>query len=172
MNALRQVIVVGLFATDRERAYTRPGYEEFGRQLVEIVKPSIDRDYRTLPSSSATAVMGSSLGGVVSLYLAWQYPTVFGMAACLSSTFGWADDLGARIASEPRRPIRVYLDSGWPGDNYEATRAVHALLVSRGYVDGRDLDYLAYPDGRHDERSWAMRVHVPFQRFFGAGLHD
>jgi predicted alpha/beta superfamily hydrolase len=171
MNVLRRVIVVGLYAEDRERSYTLPGYHAYGRRLVEQVKPVIDREYRTMPGPDTTAVMGSSLGGVVSLYLAWQYPEVFGMAACLSSTFGWADDLRQRIEVESRRPIRIYLDSGWPDDNYEATRAMHALLRSRGYVDGHDLSYLAFPEARHNEYHWAMRAHIPFQRFFGeAGL--
>jgi predicted alpha/beta superfamily hydrolase len=167
MSVLRQVIVVGLYSEDRQRSYTQPGYHEYGRRLVEQVKPVIDREYRTMPGAETTAVMGSSLGGVVSLYLAWQFPEVFGMAACLSSTFGWADDLRQRIARELRRPIRVYLDSGWPDDNFEATRAMHVLLRSRGYVDGRDLSYLAFPEARHDERHWAMRAHIPFQQFFG-----
>jgi enterochelin esterase-like enzyme len=166
MNALRQVIVVGLYAEDRTHSYTLAGYKEYGRTLVEEVKPAIDRKYRTLSDAASTAVMGSSLGGVVSLFLAWQYPEVFGMAACLSSTFGWADDLSRRIASEPRRKLHIYLDSGWPDDNYEATRAMHALLVSRGYRDGREVSYLAFPNARHDERHWATRVHIPFQRLF------
>lgn len=172
MNALKHAIVVGLYADDRERSYTAPGYHDYGRRLVEEVKPVIDREYRTQSGPESTAVMGSSLGGVVSLYLAWQYPEVFGMAACLSSTFGWADDLRQRIGSEAPRPIRLYLDSGWPSDNYEATRAMYALLRSRGYVDGRDLSYFAFPDARHDERHWAMRIHIPFQQFFSQARAD
>jgi enterochelin esterase-like enzyme len=171
MNAVRQVIVVGLYAEDRETAYTLPGYHDYGRRLVEAVKPTIDREYRTLPEPGCTAVMGSSLGGVVSLHLAWQYPHVFGMAACLSSTFGWRDDLRERIGTEARRRIRICLDSGWPGDNYEATRAMHALLRGRGYRDGRDLEHLAFPQARHDAGQWALRAHIPFQQFFGEARH-
>ena len=73
-------------------------------------------------------VMGSSLGGVVSLFLAWQWPGVFGNAGCLSSTFGFRDDLLERIESEPKRPIKIYLDSGWPHDNYETTRIMRNTL--------------------------------------------
>jgi len=167
MNVVHPVLVVGLYAVDRETSYTLPGYGAYGRMLVEQVKPAIDASYRTLPGPDSTAVMGASLGGVVALHLGWQYPEVFGMVACLSSTFGWRDDLRERIAVEPRRPLRIYLDSGWPGDNYEATREMHALLRSRGYVDGRDLSYLAFPQARHDEHHWAMRAHIPFQQFFG-----
>jgi pimeloyl-ACP methyl ester carboxylesterase len=158
---------VELYAVEREASYTLPGYGAYGRMLVEEVKPAIDASYRTLPGRDSTAVMGASLGGVVALHLGWQFPEVFGMVACLSSTFGWRDDLRERIAGEPRRPLRIYLDSGWPDDNFEATRAMHVLLHSRGYVDGRDPSYLAFPEARHDERHWAMRAHIPFQQFFG-----
>ena len=167
MNVIDKAIVVGVYPNAREHDYTRPGYEAYGRFLTKIVKPHIDREYRTLTGPGNTAVMGSSLGGVVSLYLAWQYPAVFGMAAAMSSTFGWRDDLAERIASEPGRPIRIYLDSGWPRDNYEVTRNMHALLKQRGYRDGIDLDYLSFPEALHNEQHWATRVHIPFQLFFG-----
>lgn len=167
MNAIEPVIVVGIYPSEREADYTRPGYEAYGRFLTEALKPFIDRRYRTLPDPSHTVVMGSSLGGVVSLYLAWQYPQVFGAAACLSSTFGFRDDLAERIGAEPQRAIRIYLDSGWPHDNYETTRAMRTRLAARGYVPGRDLHYFAFPGARHDEAHWAMRVHLPVQLFFG-----
>jgi len=163
MSALKRMLVVGVYPGDRERDYTAPGYEAYGRFLVEAVKPWIDANYRSLADASHTMVMGSSLGGVVSFYLAWQYPQVFGQAACLSSTFGWRDDLRTRVATEARRPIRIYLDSGWPRDNYEVTRDMRELLRTRGYTDGLDLHYFAFPDARHDEGHWGMRVHLPLQ---------
>ncbi len=168
MNAIEPVMVVGVYPNEREHDYTQPGYEAYGRFVTRVLKPAIDAEYRTLAAPENTAVMGSSLGGVVSFYLAWQYPEVFGMAACLSSTFGWRDDLRARVAREPRSRIRLYLDSGWPRDNYEATRDMRSLLAARGFIDGRDLHYLSYPEALHNETSWAMRVHVPVQLFFGS----
>ncbi|HEV8199874.1 MAG TPA: alpha/beta hydrolase-fold protein [Candidatus Polarisedimenticolia bacterium] len=166
MSLIRKAIVVGVYPRDRMRDYTRPGYEAYGRFLVRELKPWIDATYRTLPGPEETAVLGSSLGGVVSFYLAWEHPQVFGMAGCLSSTFGWQDDLLARVASEPRRKVRFYLDSGWPRDNYEVTRAMRDRLAARGYRPGHDLFHLAYPEAKHDERAWAGRLHVPFQWFF------
>jgi len=167
MNLVRRVVVVGVYPRDRMVDYTRPGYEDYGRFLVERVKPWIQENYRVLDGPRNTAVMGSSLGGVVSLYLAWQWPDVFGHAGCLSSTFGYRDDLAERISRETKRPIRIYLDSGWPGDNYEVTRDMRNLLAERGYTHGDDLLYLGFPRATHDERSWAMRAHIPFQHFFG-----
>ena len=166
MNLVRKAIVVGVYPNDRMRDYTLDGYEAYGRYLVDDLKPWLDAHYRTLDGPENTGVMGSSLGGVVSFYLAWQWPRIFGLAACLSSTFGYRDDLMERVAAERRRDLKIYLDSGWPRDNYEVTRRMKNLLVERGYRLGSDLQYLAFPRATHDERSWAMRAHVPFQHFF------
>jgi enterochelin esterase-like enzyme len=169
MNLIDKTIVVGVYPHDRMSEYTRPGYERFGRFLVEELKPLVDRSVRTLAGPRHTSVMGSSLGGVVSFYLAWQWPEVFGRAACLSSTFTYRDDLMQRVASEPRRDVAIYLDSGWPGDNYEVTRSMRDLLLERGYQAGKDLLYFAFPEALHNEAHWAMRSHIPFQFFFGKG---
>lgn len=167
MNLVRKVIVVGIYPVDRMRDYTADGYHAYGRFVVEDLKPWVDRRYRTLTDAANTAVMGSSLGGVVSFHLAWEHPSVFGAAGCLSSTFGYRDDLAERVRRGRRRGVRFYLDSGWPRDNYEATRSMRNALLARGWRAGNDLLYLAFPDARHDESSWAMRIHVPFQFFFG-----
>lgn len=166
MALTRQVIVVGIHPGDRGQEYTAPGYEEYGRFLLEDLKPWVDEHYRTLRGPRDTLAMGSSLGGVVSLHLGWSHPEVFGRVACLSSTFGYADDLFERVRRGPHRPLDIYLDSGWPHDNFEATRSMRAELLELGYVEGRDLHYLAFPRATHDERQWAMRAHVPLQLFF------
>ena len=167
MNLIRKVIVVGIYPNDRTTDYTARGYDAYGRFLVEDVKPWVDHRYRTRRDAANTAVMGSSLGGVVSFHLAWEYPQVFGAAGCLSSTFGFDDDLVERVRRGKRRPVRFYLDSGWPRDNFEATRTMRNALARRGWEPGRDLMYLAFPNARHNEESWSMRIHVPFQFFFG-----
>jgi predicted alpha/beta superfamily hydrolase len=167
MNAIEQAIVVGVYPQQREVDYTAPGYRAYGDFLVDVLKPFIDSQYRTLTDAAHTAVMGSSLGGVVSLHLAWTYPHVFGAAACLSSTFGWRDDLAERIEQGSKRPIRIYLDSGWPNDNYETTRRMRARLVACGYEAGLDLHYYAFPQALHDEAHWAMRAHLPLQLLLG-----
>ncbi len=167
MNAVRKVIVVGVAPIDRMRDYTADGCAAYGAFLVGTIKPAIDAAFRTRTDPRQTVVMGSSLGGVVSLHLAWQHPEVFGNAACLSSTFGHRDDLYQRISTEPRRNVRIYLDSGWPRDNFDATNAMRDLLVHRGYRLGIDLMQFSFPEGTHHEGSWGDRVHLPFQFFFG-----
>jgi predicted alpha/beta superfamily hydrolase len=166
MNAIEQAIVVGIHPNEREREYTKPGYEDYGCFLVDTLKPLIDAKYRTLVGPQDTAAMGSSLGGVVSFYLGWQWPEVFGQVACLSSTFTFRDDLIERVATESKRDIKIYLDSGWPHDNYEATRGMRDRLIWKGYRPGSDLIYLAFPAATHDENAWAARSPIPFQFLF------
>jgi len=167
MNSVRKVIVVGISPHDRMEDYTAPGYNDYCEVLTKTIKPAIDAEFRTRTDPENTVVSGSSLGGVASLHLAWKHPDVFGGAMCLSSTFGYKDDLFARVASEPKPPIRIYLDSGYPRDNYDATNAMRDLLVTRGFTLGDDLLAFSFPEGRHNEASWADRLHVPFQFFFG-----
>lgn len=166
MNALRPVIVVGVYPHDRMVEYTEPGVEHYAEFLVEQLKPRIDRDYRTLPGRSHTAVMGSSLGGVAAFYLGWTRPDTFGQAAALSATFGFRDTLAARVDRDPTPSTRFYLDSGWPGDNYEAVRDLRGRLVRRGLTPGSDMLYLAFPLATHSESAWAARLHIPFQYLF------
>ena len=166
MSALRSVIVVGVYPSDRMRQYTAPGFVPYGEALAHTLKPAIDAEYRTLPSPRHTAAMGSSLGGVLAFHLGWAHPDVFGQVACLSSTFGYQDDLFDRVVAEPPPPTRFYLDSGWPRDNFEAVREMRTRLLQRGLVTGRDLLYLAFPLARHNEDAWAARLHIPFQFLF------
>ena len=111
--------------------------------------------------------MGSSLGGVVSFYMACQYPGTFAAAACLSSTFSHKDDLIERVLAEPKSAAKFYIDSGWPGDNFEMTLAMAIALQSRGYVYGRDFLHLAFPLEAHEESAWGSRLHLPLQLFWG-----
>jgi predicted alpha/beta superfamily hydrolase len=163
MNAVDRVVVVGIHSDDRMRDYTKPGYEAYARSVVEEIKPEVDRSFRVFDSPRETAVFGSSLGGVVSFYMAFQHPHVFGFAACLSSTFSHKDDLIERVLQEPKSAAKFYLDSGWPGDNYEVTQAMAMAFHQRGYKLREDFVHLAFPLDEHDERAWGRRLHLPLQ---------
>lgn len=167
MNAVDRVIIVGVHSGDRMGEYTKPGYEGYARSLVEEIKPEIDRRIRVLASPRETGVIGSSLGGVVSFYMAWEYPKVFGYAACMSSTFSHKDDLIDRVLSEPKHASKFYLDSGWPGDNYEVTLAMAMAFGHRGYRVREDFIHLVFPLEEHDERAWGKRLHLPVQLGLG-----
>jgi predicted alpha/beta superfamily hydrolase len=167
MNAVDRVVIVGVYSGDRMGEYTKPGYEAYARSVVEELKPEVDRRIRVLTSPSETGVIGSSLGGVVSFFMAWEYPRVFGYAACMSSTFSHKDDLIDRVLAEPTHSSKFYLDSGWPGDNYEVTLAMAMALGRRGYRVREDFLHLVFPLEEHDERAWGRRLHLPVQLGLG-----
>jgi predicted alpha/beta superfamily hydrolase len=168
MSAVEDSIIVGIYSGDRMRDYTRPGYEKYARSLAKEIVPETQRLLRIRKHRRYQMVWGSSLGGVVSFYTVWQHPQVFGTAVCMSSTFSHKDNLIERVLREPVRDVAFYLDSGWPGDNYEVTMGMAMALVSRGWRYGHNLLHLCFPHAEHDERAWGLRLHLPLQFINGA----
>jgi len=88
-NRIKEIIIVGIYNTNQGAAEYAPNklgdaYSDF---LITTVKPFIDATYRTRPGREDTAVMGSSLGGLIAFDLVWFHPQVFSMAGCLSPAF-------------------------------------------------------------------------------------
>lgn len=168
MNSIEPCIVVAIYPNERFHDYTEPGCDDYAQFLRTKLVPHVERFYRTLDGPDKRVVMGSSLGGVISFYLAWHHDDVFGRAACLSSTFGYDNRLFRAVEDAKRkRNIKLYLDSGWPGDNFEVTKAMANLLISRGYGLRDHLHYVAVPQATHDEHAWSERLHLPFQYLLG-----
>jgi predicted alpha/beta superfamily hydrolase len=167
MSAVDRAIVVGIHSGDRMSEYTKPGYEAYARSVVEEVHPEVVRQFRVFGTPSETGLIGSSLGGVVSFYMAFEHPQVFGFAACMSSTFSYQDDLIERVLAEPKSAAKFYLDSGWPKDNYEVTLAMAMALVQRGYRPREDFMHLAFPLEQHEDGAWGKRLHMPLQLALG-----
>ena len=168
MSAVEDQIIAGIYSEDRIHEYTRPGYEAYGRSLAEEIVPEMQRLLRLINDRRRRSVWGSSLGGVVSFYSVWQYPDVFGSGVCMSSTFSYENNLIERVLTEPKRGIGFYLDSGWPGDNYEVTMSMAMALISRGWRYGHNLLHICFPFAEHDEAAWGLRLHLPMQFLNGA----
>jgi predicted alpha/beta superfamily hydrolase len=180
-GAIVPFIGVGVANTpDRLQEYG-PGPDIFSadrqpyiRYLVDDVKAEVDRRYRTLTDAAHTALMGSSMGGVISLQAAIVRPDVFGQAACLSSAFIFGDASGHSyfdlIKKLGKQPVRLYLDSGTAGrqqDGAPKTRAMVALLRETGWKEGVDLMHFEDTGAEHNERAWRARVDRPLWFLFG-----
>lgn len=135
--------------------------DAYGRFLVEELKPFIDRTYRTEPSPDRTALGGSSLGGLVTMYLGLAYPSVYGTLLVVSPSVWW-DDLMIvkRVDGLDRRTSqRIWLDTGTnegPG-TVEQARALRDALVRKGWKVGADLRFGEFAGAGHDESAWAER---------------
>jgi predicted alpha/beta superfamily hydrolase len=138
------------------------GLPAYAQWLLDELKPQIDQRFRTCPEAACTAVGGSSLGGIASLWIAWHRADRVGAALLVSPSLWWdgsqpRQSVQAAPAPEPRP--RLWLDMGaHEGDGPLAeSRALRDALQARGWL-GTKLAYFEDPDGRHDELSWAGRV--------------
>ncbi|MEJ6007921.1 alpha/beta hydrolase-fold protein [Paucibacter sp. AS339] len=126
--------------------------------IVKVIKPTIDRDYRSLPEPSNTAIMGSSMGGLISHYAITQYPGVFGRAGVISPSY-WIGQRSALdyFAQHPAAPdARLYLLSGDQEgrDMVDNMQTVHASLLKAGHP-ANNLSIKVTPGASHNEAFWA-----------------
>ncbi|WNG22612.1 carbohydrate esterase [Cystobacter fuscus] len=170
------LIIVGIYNAEEERIaeYTPvpfpPNYpnagraDAYGRFLVEELKPLIDNTYRTRRDAASTGLAGSSLGGLVSLYLGLEYPNTFTRLGVISPSVWWADrDILQRVEQlGGPLPLRIWEDIGTDeGDGPEAETVTDAedlynALKAKGWSDA-NLKYTVVRGGRHNEKAWSER---------------
>jgi len=143
------------------------GADTYAKLVIEEIKPFIDERYRTKPGPANTGLLGSSLGGLVSLYMARSRPDVFGKVASLSSSFWWNGQNLIRQITHEREyvPIKIYLDSGGK-ESWRNTLEMYRALIACGYEPGVDLTCGIAPSHSHTERCWAERLHLPLTFLF------
>ena len=171
---MEEIIVVGLYNTDDRSAEYSPMHngKKYSEFLVNTVKPFIDKEYRTRPGRESTAVMGSSMGGIISFHLVWDYPHIFSRAGCLSPAFLVDNsEIVNRVSSARTAPdnILIYMDNGTVGLEQEfqpALEDMNSALEEKGF-DGSNLVYKIFSGAVHNETAWAERVHLPLLFFFG-----
>ena len=141
--------------------------------LVDELKPFIDTRYRTRPGCSDTSTMGSSMGGLISLYALARHPDVFGAAAAVSTH--WPAGDGAIVdwldrTLPPPGTHRVYFDHGTATlDAGYATyqQRMDAVMRSRGYAPGAAWTTRVFPGAEHNETAWRARVDMPLRFLLG-----
>jgi predicted alpha/beta superfamily hydrolase len=144
---------------------------EYGRFLVEELKPFIDATYRTHTGPAFTGLGGSSLGGLVTLHIGLGRPDVFGALAVMSPSVWWDRRviLSSVRAARPKPPLRIWVDMGTAEGRraLEDARLLKAALVGAGWVANADLHYAEYEGGTHSEQAWAERAGAMLIWLFG-----
>ncbi len=190
------VIVVGVWSSPEKRGREYSPWQDaprYARFLQEELIPSINREFRTLTGPDNTAVMGSSMGGLLSFYLVTHYPGTFGGCGCLSTHFPLSEAVVAQlfrgmpppaqpdtvpyivrdISSGLRAPAgaRYWFDYGTRGlDSAYAPShdAVRAWLLGQGLVDGHDFVIRRHEGADHNEAAWRARLEDPLAFLFGS----
>lgn len=175
---IEPLLIVGIYNTgkSRVREYTPwrvpklggGGAERYGKFLLEEAMPFIQSVYRVERGPESTGIGGSSLGGLLSLYLGLKMPDVFGKIAALSPSVWWDRGGIHRFAANKKFALRskIWLDIGTregpriPGE----VEKFRDLLLAKGWRLEEDLHFERIEGGEHNEAAWARRV-APFLEF-------
>ncbi len=148
----------------------KPLADNYLRFLVEELKPAIDRRYATRPEREHTFIMGSSMGGIISLYAISEYPDVFGAAACLSTHWiatqkantlfpmAMFNYLQMKLPSPAQH--RLYMDRGTEtldAQYHAAQDFADQLVVDAGYTHA-NFRSVVFPGAAHTEQDWSARL--------------
>ncbi len=150
--------------------------DEYLSFIVNTLKPLIDGKFSTLTDRKSTSIMGSSMGGLISIYGVTEHPDVFGAAVCMSTH--WTGAIGDNpdfptamkyylMDNFPRNAdYLLYFDNGdCPYDsNYiPAYEMMNRLFDFLGYHEGDRLKTGIYQGHSHSEKSWSERVAIPLE---------
>ncbi len=128
--------------------------------LIETLKPRIDRRFRTRRERDHTGIMGSSMGGLISLYAFLRHPRVFGFCGAMSPSLWFADGAIFDVARDVTRWVgRLYLDIGTEEGQRHVrnTRQMCRLLRSRSPFPRDQLLCIVEEGAHHNEQAWAAR---------------
>ncbi len=144
--------------------------------LADTLKPLIDRTYRTRPDRLHTAVAGSSMGGLISLYALAERPDVFGKAAAISTHSILVDPATAKMMAPllqqawqgylaqslgAPRGRKLWMDRGTVtlDQHYGPFQDVIDREIERlGWTRGTAFESKVYEGAGHEEDSWAARL--------------
>ncbi len=143
--------------------------DEYLKFLVEELKPFIDKTYNVSKKAEDTSIMGSSMGGLISLYAISKYPEIFGAAGCVSTHWPIPMIGDAYIATLPAtlpdpKTHKIYFDYGTKtlDAQYEPYQMrVDSIMINKGYIRNKNWVTRKFEGADHSEKSWNARAHIP-----------
>jgi enterochelin esterase-like enzyme len=160
------ILLVMAPPVDRNHEYDRNA--DFAKAFAGELVPMIDKRYATNPAPHSRAMLGASLGGLISAYIAANYPDIFGSFAGQSSAF-LHDDTFDMVKSFQQHKTRIHLDIGTYEYNLHGSdllignRKVRDALAGQSYP----LEYLEVHEG-HSWGSWRARIPIALKFLFGS----
>jgi predicted alpha/beta superfamily hydrolase len=139
------------------------------RFIVEELKPFVDAHYRTLSDQRNTFIMGSSMGGLISLYAMCEYPRIFGGSGCVSTHFPIGRGIVLKYMQEnlpDPKTHRFYFDYGTrtTDKTYEKYQLqADKILQTSGYIQGENWITRKFEGHEHSEIDWRKRIHIPLE---------
>jgi predicted alpha/beta superfamily hydrolase len=143
--------------------------DEYIDFIVNTLKPRIDSAYRTLPGRLTTGIMGSSMGGLISMYGFSERQDIFSKAGIFSPAFWFAGSNSAtHVAAHPRQGAgKVYFLAGGaePASVAQNMQTVATAMTTAGFSANEKLS-LTVPGGQHTESFWAQEFSAAYRWLF------
>lgn len=158
-----------------------PLADDYLKFIVEELKSFVDSSFRTLKNKKNTFMMGSSMGGLITIYAKTQYPEVFGSVACLSTHFPVS-----LKQNNPQVPVLIinYLKFNLPNPKnnsiyfdygtetldawYEPyQKQMDEVMKFKGYVQGKNWETRKFEGAAHTEAAWRKRLDIPLLFLLG-----
>ena len=129
--------------------------------IINKIKPYIDKNFRTKKGPQYTGLGGSSLGGLISLYIGLDHPDIFGSLLIVSPSIWWDKKWIIKRTQKLSKPTgqRIWLDIG-TGEGKQAVinaRALKTIFIKKHWLNS-NFEYREIKGARHNERAWAKRV--------------
>jgi predicted alpha/beta superfamily hydrolase len=161
----KQCIIVGINNSAKYRMTEYNPYNStygngegaaFTKFLVETLKPYIDMNYRTKSDARHTAIMGSSMGGLLVMYAAYKYPETFGNAGVFSPSFWLSPEIYTEIGSGPiNKSTGFYFTCGdIEGNEPGYVNKMDSLLHAKGLSLKQVPATIINTGGKHNEQQW------------------
>jgi len=129
--------------------------------VIGTVKPLVDDGFRTRPERTHAGMVGSSMGGLITLYAYLRDPSVFGFVGIMSPSLWFAGrSIFSTLAASPHVPGRIYLAIGGREGRgaLDDARRMRDALIEKGYAPGSELRWVEDPRGQHNEVDWGRRL--------------
>lgn len=178
-GAIEKMIVVAVYNNpDRMNEYTPfkdPKHEggngeKYLQFLTEELMPHINSKYRTLTDAKNTAIGGSSLGGLISLYAAAKYSDKFSKAIVMSPSIWWADGRIVEFVTDAKldaAKTRIWMDMGRAeGEEGLSYARRFNSEFNKKYPGFKNYCYKEFPDAPHNETAWRARIELPLKYMF------
>ena len=157
----------------------KPQADNYLKFLVEELKPYIDENFSTKKDRANTFIVGSSMGGLISIYALCEYPKVFGGAAGISTHLPMVGDVKTPNIETVSASFRAYLEKNLPPANSRKIyfdygdqtldalypplqKKVDEIMTARGWSQKNWLTR-SFPGENHSEMSWAKRLNIPLE---------
>lgn len=160
-------IVVGIenVGPERMNEYSPWTHQKYGggsgdrylKMIINNLKPKIDANYRTKTDRKNTAIIGSSMGGLISYYAGLKHPDVFGKIGALSTSFWFSDDVKSfTLQNGNLTDSRLYLLVGGKegGTMDKDMFTMKELLLETGFKKDHITSKLN-PNAEHNEAFWS-----------------